>query len=127
MKGIKPVPIVRADNTRYWIFRRDGSVPEGFDLGSPWTPREILQAIQKDEIEPTFFVYATEDTEQWFPLVSLIPRLHDQIEGKKVIEVSSEDVSDEVHYYKITSMISHETPEGASLLKKIDKAFDGKI
>ena len=25
IKGIKPVPIVRADNTRYWIFRRDGS------------------------------------------------------------------------------------------------------
>ena len=35
------------------------------------------------------------------------------------------DVSDEVLYYKITSMISHETAEGASLLKKIDKAFDG--
>ena len=109
--------------SNYFVCRHDG---DGYD-DSQWTAREIVNAIEKGEIEPTMHVVAQVGATEWQQMSRALPNIRDQAGGKGIVDLSqstdtvktSKDI-----YFELIALINEKTKEGESLVKKIDKTFN---
>ena len=101
-------PIMSA---RYYVCRDDG---EGWSEVA-WSPREILTAIEKGEIEPIRYLVAPDGSADWQQLVRVLPSIRDQASGKGIVDMCKPAVTPKDVYLELQSLISHTTKNGAGL------------